>query len=77
MLEIINNVLSKKDYYVCLYQNHLYIYQYNEIISFNHDLIIIKFIDFNLKVRGAQMFIKRLHEHELLIEGQISGVFYE
>ena len=77
MLEIFNNALSKNDYYICLYNNHLYIYKYLEIVTFNNDLIIIKLSDKNLKIKGNNMLIKKMHMHELLIEGDIRSVSYE
>ena len=77
LLEIFNNALSNNDYYICLYKNHLYIYRYLEIISFNNDLIIIKLPDQRLKIKGGKMLIKKMHQHELLIEGNITGVNYE
>ena len=77
MLEVINNALSNNDYYICLYNNHLYIYNYLEIISFNHDLIMIKLTNRNLKIKGVGMLIKKLHLHELLIEGSLVSVQYE
>lgn len=77
MLDIINNALFNHDYYICLYSNHVYVYHYLEIISFNHDLIIVKLSDCNLKIKGDKMLIKKMHEHELLIEGEITRVSYE
>ena len=77
MLEVINNTLSKRDYYICLYENHLYIYNYSEILTFNHDLIIIKLPNHHFKIKGEKMLIKKMHQHELLIEGEIRSVSYE
>jgi len=77
LLEIFNNALSNNDYYICLYKNHLYIYKYLEIVTFNNDLIIIRIPNCHLKIRGNNMLIKKMHEHELLIEGDIKEVRYE
>ena len=77
MLDVISNALSNNDYYICLYNNHLYIYNYKEILSFNNDLITIKLTDKVIKIKGSNMLIKKMHVHELLIEGLISGVSYE
>ena len=77
MLEVINNALAKKDYYICLYDNYLYLYNYLEIISFNNDLIIVKLSNNRVKIKGSSLFIKKMHQHELLIEGNIVSVSYE
>jgi len=77
MLEVISNALKNQDYYLCLYPYHLYIYHYVEILSFNPDLIIIKLKDRNIKVKGNDLLIKKMHAYELLIEGDIMGLYYE
>ena len=77
MLEIFNNALKCKDYYICLYQNYVYIYNYHEILSFNNDLIIVKLNNFNLKIKGSNLHINKMENHELLISGLVSGVSYE
>lgn len=77
MLDTINNALKNNDYYICLYSNKIYIYNYLEIISFNNNLILVKLKSVNLKVKGTRLLIKKMEKHELLIEGAISGVTYE
>ena len=77
MLEIFSNALRNKDYYICMYQNNIYIYNYTEIINFNNDIILVKINDFNLKIKGTNLHIKKMENKELLIRGLISGVSYE
>ena len=77
MLEIFSNALRNKDYYICMYHNNIYIYNYTEIISFNNDIILVKINDFNLKIKGTNLHIKKMENKELLISGLISGVSYE
>ena len=77
MLDIINEALRNQNYYICLYDKHLYIYNYKEILSFNLDLIVIKVNDIIIKVRGTNMHIKKMEARELLIIGFINGVYYE
>lgn len=77
MLDVINNALKSNDYYICLYSNKIYIYNYLEIIEFNNDKIIIKLSNFNIKIIGIKLILKKMEHHELLIEGIISGVMYE
>lgn len=77
MLEIFFNELRNKKYYICLYQNNIYIYNYEEILSFNNDIIIVKLDNCNLKIKGSSLHIIKMENHELLIQGLISGVAYE
>ncbi len=77
MLDIISNTLKNNDYYVVLYNNKIYIYNYIEIVAFNSSLIIIRLPKETLKIKGQQMLIKKMVTRELLIEGDIESVKYE
>lgn len=77
MLDVINNALKNTDYYICLYKNKVYIYNYLEIVSFNNDLIKVSLKDTLIKIKGKNMLIKKMHVHELLIEGIIESVKYD
>lgn len=77
MLNIIDNALRDKSYYICLYDNNIYIYNYEYILSFSDKVILVKLANQNIKIKGLNLKIKRLEKVELLIEGIISGVLYE
>ena len=77
MLDVINNALRNEDYYVCLYDNFVYIYNYVEIISFNSEKIKVKLNTKKIVVKGKKLLIKKMHIHELLINGDIGSVTYE
>ena len=77
MLEIFNSALRYNDYYICLYQNNIYIYNYEEILSFTNDIILVKLKEFNVKIKGTNLHIKKMENKEILISGLISGVSYE
>ena len=77
MLDIIDNMMRSNNYYICLYNNYIYIFNYLSIISFDNNLIMVKFAKFNLKIKGSNMLIKKMEEKELLIYGNILGVNYE
>ena len=64
MLNVIDNALRDKNYYVCLYDNCVYVYNYEVIISFGKSSITLKACD------------KKICR-ELLIEGDIKSVKYE
>lgn len=77
MLDIIRNNFRNNDYYICLYHNHIYVYNYIEIITFTNELIILSFNNYKVKIKGKNMHIKKMAHFELLIEGLIIGVTYE
>lgn len=77
MLDVINNALRNTDFYICLYNDKVYIYNYQEIVSFNNDLIKVALKTCKVKIKGKNMLIKKMQIHELLIEGEIESVKYE
>lgn len=77
MLNVIDNALRDKNYYICLYDNYVYIYNYDVIISFGKSSITLKARDKKICINGADLKIKKLMTRELLIEGDIKSVKYE
>ena len=76
MLNVIDNALRDKNYYVCLYDNYVYVYNY-EVISFGKSSITLKACDKKICISGTDLKIKKLMTKELLIEGDIKSVKYE
>ena len=69
--------MSDKNYYICLYDNYVYIYNYDVIISFGKSSITLKAYDKKICISGTELKIKKLMTRELLIEGDIKSVKYE
>ena len=77
MLNVIDDALRDKNYYVCLYDNCVYVYNYEVIISFGKSSITLKACDKKICISGNDLKIKKLMTRELLIEGDIKSVKYE
>ena len=71
MLETLKNYLRNEEYYIILYSNYLYIYNYQEIVLFSNSIIKIKIKDFILEVNGNNLLITKMEKKELLIKGSI------
>lgn len=71
MLEIFKSYLRNESYYIILYSNYVYIYNYDEILSFTDKIINIKVNSLFLKVFGDNLLITKLEKNELLIKGDI------
>ena len=52
MLDIFRNYLSKEDYYVILYSNYIYIFNYKEIKKFTDTFIKLELNKMNLLIYG-------------------------
>ena len=72
MLEILKNYLRNEEYYIILYSNYVFIYNYEEILCFNSDFISIKIKHILLNIKGDNLLITKLQSKELLIKGNIN-----
>ena len=67
MLNIKNTIIDflyDKNYFITMYENFLYIYNFQEIITLTNELIMLSIENFKIKITGS----------ELLIEGNIISI---
>ena len=74
MLEIFKNYLKEENYYVILYSNYIYIYNYLDIIKFTDTYISLRLKSLVLNIYGIDLLIIKLERDELLIKGVINKV---
>ena len=74
MLEIFKNYLKEENYYVILYSNYIYIYNYLDIIKFTDTYISLRLKSLILNIYGIDLLIIKLERDELLIKGVINKV---
>ncbi len=74
MLEILKNYLKSEEYYIILYSNFIYIYNYQEIIKFTDTFISLKLEKIKVNILGTNLLITKLEKKELLIKGNILKV---
>ena len=71
MLEIFRNYLKKEEYYIILYSNYIYIYNYKDIIKFTDTYISLEFNNLKLNIKGRDLISTKMEKDELLIKGNI------
>ena len=74
MLDILKSYLRNEEYYIILYSNYLYVYNYEEIIKFSDKFISLKLKNMKANITGYDMLITKMEKHELLIRGTINNV---
>lgn len=74
MLEIFKNYLKEENYYIILYSNYIYIYNYLDIIKFTDTYISLRLKSLILNIYGIDLLIIKLERDELLIKGVINKV---
>ena len=74
MLEILKSYLRGEEYYIILYSNYVYIFNYKEIIKFTDKFISLKLENMKLNIYGNDLLITKLEKKELQIKGNIIKV---
>lgn len=77
MLNIKNTIIDflyDKNYFITMYENFLYIYNFQEIITLTNELIMLSIEKFKIKITGSDLKIKKINSSELLIEGNIISI---
>ena len=77
LLNIKNTIIDflyDKKYFITMYENYIYIYNFNEILTLTNTIIIITIDNFKVKLIGNDLKIIKLNKSELLIEGNIISI---
>ena len=68
------NFLYDKEYFVSIYDNFIYIFNYKELLNLNSENIILQFEKFKINIKGNSLFIVKMNKSELLIKGILKSV---
>lgn len=74
MLEIFKNYLRGEEYYIILYSNYVYIFNYKEIKKFTDKYISLELDKLRINIFGTDLLITKMEKSELLIKGNIFKV---
>ena len=74
MLEILKNYVKNEEYYIIIYSNYIYLYNYTDIIKFTDNFIRLKLEKFIINIHGKDLLITKMEKKELLIKGIINKV---
>ncbi len=74
IIERINNYLEDKEYKIIIKENQINIINYDEIIDFTINKIIVKYKQKEITIEGKDLYITKMIEDEVLISGNIIHV---
>lgn len=77
--ENLTNFLYDKNYFISIYDNYIYVYNYFDLLLLTDIKIVLKLEKFNLTINGENLYISKLLPKEILIKGKILniGIDYE
>lgn len=76
-MKIIDNIKSflyDKDYFINIFENYIYIFNYLDLNHFSDKEISLKLENFNVDIIGKDLSIIKMMDKEILIEGYIEKV---
>lgn len=79
IVNIVNNIkefLYNQTYFVSVFDDQIYLFNFQKLINLDSNLIEIIFRNFKLKIEGHGFKIQRMLQTELLIKGQITKMEY-
>lgn len=68
------NFLYDKKYFVNIYDNYIYVFNYEKLLTLTSVLIILKLDNFNIEIKGTNLVITKMMPSEILIKGKIKNV---
>lgn len=73
------NFLYDKNYFISIYEDYIYVYNYIELINIGSEKIEFKVNDFKLVIIGEKLVLTKMLKNEVLIKGKLMkiGINYE
>lgn len=68
------NFLYDKKYFINIYDNYIYVFNYEKLLTLTSVLIILKLDNFNIEIKGKDLVITKMMPNEILIKGKIRNV---
>ncbi len=68
------NFLYDKKYFINIYDNYIYVFNYEKLLTLTSVLIILKLDNFNIEIKGTNLVITKMMPSEILIKGKIKNV---
>jgi hypothetical protein len=67
----VREFLIEQDYYIDIYEKHIHVFQYVDIVKLQTTEVILQMDGFQLKLLGTDFRVKKLESREILICGNL------
>lgn len=74
MFRELKDIVKNDIFKITIYDNKIHINNYEDILIFEEELILLKIKNKILKITGTNLTITRLELNEMLVEGQIKSI---
>ena len=76
-MKMINNIKSflyDKDYFINVFDNYVYVFNYQDLNNFSDTQINLQLEKFKIIIMGQNLCIVKMMEKEILVQGKIEGI---
>ncbi len=73
----VRSFLIDQNYYIDIYENHIHIFHYVDILKLQDEEIILQMSSFKIILTGENFRVKRLENQEVLISGVLENLKFE
>ncbi len=74
MLDIIRSYFKDEKYYIVMFNDGVYIKNYNNILSLTEDELLININDVIYKIKGKNFILSKTVGRELTVNGSIESI---
>ncbi len=74
MFDIIRSYFKDEKYYVVLFNDGIYIKNYNNILSLTDNEVLVNINDSIYKIKGNNFILSKTVGHELVVNGNIESI---
>ena len=74
MLDIIRSYFKDEKYYIVMFNDGVYIKNYNNILSLSEDELLININDIIYKIKGKNFIFSKTVGRELTVNGSIESI---
>ena len=71
------NFLYDKNYFITIYQKHIHIFNYKDLIMLTEKKIVLSLENFELEIKGEDLYITKMLPNELLVKGIVKNVGFK
>lgn len=73
----VREFLIDQNYYIDIYENHIHVFHYIDVIKLEEEEIILQMEQFQLHMKGYEFRVKQLEKQEILISGVIESLVFQ
>lgn len=77
MLDRVKDYIKDEEFRMTIFKNRVHIVNYQEVLSLEPSRVSVQIENKRMILKGTKLIVKKLLDHEILIQGEIHSVEWE